>query len=495
MLNADRMKGFVEAFLWERFHERQPISPLHYAYWKLVTDPYPFVAFAGPRGSAKTTAVNHCWGLADALFGVHAFQLKVSKTYDLACERIMAAKQELRDNEALRAAFNIKVPFERDREEDFICELSSGYKFRMAAMGMDQAKRGISWGTMRPGMIQVDDGEDDVEVLNPETRKRTMLTVLRVLIPMMGDDKCIRIYGTILHQDSMLAQFLANSSWKSARFELCDDQVSESSLLWPERFSRKQLLALKTMYADAGELDTFNREYRNVAINEETSFFRSEDFRPMGEDDHKRNKLYYVGGDLAISKKEHRDYTVFYVGGLDEDGILHIVDERRGRWDGKEIIDEMYSINEAWHPEEWFIEGGAIKTALGAALDIRMAEDGYLNLAPDLLPTKDKATRAMPFQARMRGKGVRWDTDSSWFADAKQELLAFSQEGTRGSHDDRVDAAGWLGIGLKRMGAPMSAQEQDRADMALWRRQRQQAQPVSSFSCTGYEFYRQQSGF
>lgn len=492
MLNADRMKGFVESFLWERFHERQPISPLHYAYWKLATDPYPYVAFAGPRESAKTTAVNHAWGLADALTGEHAFQLKVSKTYDLACERILAAKQELRDNEALRLAFKVVLPFERDREDDFICKLSSGYSFRMAAMGMDQAKRGWSWGTMRPGMIQVDDGEDDIEVRNVETRERTMLTLLQVLIPMMGEGKCIRVYGTVLHQAAMLAQLLSNPSWKSARFELCDENVSEASLLWPERFPRIRLLRLKKMFADAGKLDVFNREYRNIAVNEETSFFRREDFRPMTEEDHERKKRYYVGGDLAFSKKDKRDYSVFEVGGLDEQGILHIVDERRGRWDGNQVIDEMYAIHEAWQPEEWFIESGAIKETLGAALEIRMREEGYLNLSPGLIPTRDKAIRAVPIQARMRARGIRFDTESSWFADFQQELLEFSQEGTRGSHDDRVDALAWLGQGLKQMNAPVSEEEEERELLRAAKREaRRQMSDLES--CTGYEFFRAQA--
>ena len=103
-----------------------------------------------------------------------------------------------------------------------------------------------------------------------------------------------------------------------------------------------------------------------------------------------------------------------------------MVDLRRGRWDGKRVIDEMYSIEEAWHPQEWFIEHGAIKATLGAALDIRMPTEGYFNICPDLIPTQDKAIRAMPFQARMRARAVRWDKDASWYPEAESEMLDFS---------------------------------------------------------------------
>ena len=152
----------------------------------------------------------------------------------------------------------------------------------------------------------------------------------------------------------------------------------------------------------------------------------------------------------------------------------------------------MYRINEAWEPAEWFIEGGAIKEALGAALDIRMAEEGYLNLRPGLVPTKDKATRAVPLQARMRARGLRFDTEASWFADYKQEMLEFAQEGTRGAHDDRVDASAWLAQGIKDMTLPMNEDEQEKVILLDARRQARAAEAADE-SCTGYEYHRAKS--
>jgi predicted phage terminase large subunit-like protein len=484
-LDADTIHGFVDNFLIDRFDEKVPIGRHHIQWWRLVTDPHPWVAIAGPRRHAKSTALNHAYGLAASLFRAHPFQLKICKTYELAVEKVMQAKDEILGNEKLMAFFHPKRLI-RDRENDIIVEMDDGYQWRIAAMGMDQAKRGWSWGTTRPTLIQVDDGEDDIEVLNPETRNKTMKTLLKVILP-MGADRCmIRVYGTVLHQDSMLARLLRNKQWKSIRQEACNENVDPHSILWPEKYSVKTLKDIKEVYLQEGDLASFNMEWRNIAVDAETSFFRPSDFKPMEDYEHSTMKVFYVGGDLAISKERHRDYTVFYVGGLDENGILHIVDERRGRWDGKQIIDEMYSIEEAWQPEEWFIESGAIKTALGAALEIRMAEEGYLNLAPDLIPTKDKAIRAMPIQARMRARGVKWDTEASWFQDAKQELLEFAQEGTRGSHDDRVDALAWLGHGLKRMKVAPTEQEAEQAAYEEAKRMNVPVEFMGRSSVTGY---------
>lgn len=44
----------------------------------------------------------------------------------------------------------------------------------------------------------------------------------------------------------------------------------------------------------------------------------------MREDDRKKVLNYYIAGDFAISEKEHADWTVMVVGGMDEAGILHI---------------------------------------------------------------------------------------------------------------------------------------------------------------------------
>lgn len=484
-LNAFTIEGFCELFLLDRFEERRPIADCHRSWWRLMCSAHPRVAFAAPRGHAKTTGANHTFGLAASLFQAHPYQLKVSKTYELACERVQQAKAELETNDKLRDQFKFKR-FTRERENDFVGELEGGYQFRMQAIGMNQAVRGMSWGTMRPTLIQGDDMEDDEEVLSPDRREKGLRWVLNTLLPMGGDSTVFRIYGTVLHMDSVLVKLMKMRSWKSAIYEACDADVSEESILWPEKFSRNRLLEIKQIYIDAGNPAGFNMEYRNIAIDTTSGFFRPEDFRPMSEEDHKKSKTYYVGGDLAFSKRERRDWTVLYVGGLDDEGVLHIVDERRGRWDGNEVIDQMYQIHEAWEPEEWFIESGAIKETLGAALELRMAKEGYLNVCPRLIPTKDKAVRAVPIQARMRSRGIRFDTESSWFEDMKQEMLEFAQEGTRGQHDDRVDALAWLGQGIKRMVQPQTEEEDDAEELWMAKREAKQMVTISGDRWTGY---------
>jgi predicted phage terminase large subunit-like protein len=487
-LDAAAVEGFSDQFLIDGYDERRETPELHRKWWAHVTSNYQKVAIAGPRKHAKSTALNHCYGLAASLSQQHPFQIKICDTYERACEKLEQAKIELTDNQRLKSVFQLKRLL-RDRENDIICEMVDGYRFRMMAMGRGQAARGMTFGTVRPTLIQLDDIEDAEDVLDVEHRNKLMRWLQRTIQPMLADRGQIRVYGTILHNDSVLARLMKMKTWKSYRYEACDAEISEASILWPDKFPKHVLEDIKQGMVDDPEgngLEGFNMEYRNLAVNYETSFFRPSDFRAMDELDYKRTKLFYVGGDLAYSKNQGRDYSVFTVGGIDEEGTLHIVDERRGRWDGKQVIDEMYAIEEAWHPEEWFIESGAIMETLGAALEIRMREDGYLNLCPGLVPTRDKAIRAVPLQARMRNKGIKWDTEASWFAEHKAELLEFTQAGTRGRHDDRVDADAWLAQGIKRMMAPPSEQETEEEEYRMARRERDAFTMAGRSSTTGY---------
>ena len=277
VLNAETIEGFTKAFLLDRYEERRPTPPCHREWWRMVTSPHKKIALAAPRGHGKSTALNHAYGLCAALFKRHPFQLKVSKTYGLACEKVEQAKQELIQNEKLRHVFKLKAIL-RDRENDFIAEMSDGYKFRMMALGMQQATRGLSWGTMRPTLIGGDDLEDDEEVMNRDRRDKGMSWIMKTLLPMGGEATEIRIYGTILHADSCLMRLINMKSWQTRIWEACDDSISPESILWPEKFNRERLLSIKQDYIDAGNLAAFNMEYRNIARDTTSGYFRPEDF-------------------------------------------------------------------------------------------------------------------------------------------------------------------------------------------------------------------------
>src|ERR1700682_1764145 len=99
-------------------------------------------------------------------------------------------------------------------------------------------------------------------------------------------------------------------------------------------------------------------------------------------------------------------------------------------------IEETYRTVNGGTPLIWFVERGSIKMALGPAIDTAMAESNiFLNIT-DMVPSKDKRSRASSIQVRMRAKKVKFDKESSWYYILEEEMVSFD----RWKFDDQVDA-------------------------------------------------------
>jgi predicted phage terminase large subunit-like protein len=151
----------------------------------------------------------------------------------------------------------------------------------------------------------------------------------------------------------------------------------------------------------------------------------------------------FCAGDLAISKKEHADWTVFYVAGLAENGDVFILDEYRGKWDASEIIEVMFDIHRKWNPKAFGLEKGQISLTMDTFLQRRKEEEGLYDLYVEELPPgkQDKELRARTIQGLMSLGKVWWPYGALWVDEAINELLRFPS----GVKDDRVDAVAWVG--------------------------------------------------
>ena len=175
----------------------------------------------------------------------------------------------------------------------------------------------------------------------------------------------------------------------------------------------------------------------------------------MREGDRETRKTYYATADLAIGETERSAYSVIMVGGVDVDGFLNIVDVRRGRWDGLEIVDEMFSVQTRWEPEVFRVESENISKALGPFLFKRMDDDQvYINI-DDKTPTKDKDRRGKSIQARTRAGKVRFDKEAEWYPDLEEELTKYPKFAFK----DQFDAFAWMGLLLEEMVEPDTDQE------------------------------------
>lgn len=467
-LTAETVYAFSVGLLQHRYDNPRPTPEFHKELWAYCCLPDKRVAIAAPRGHAKSTAVTLAYTLACALFRVKEYIIIVSDTEPQSIQFLNSIKGEIIENEALRDVFFIDK-LVKDNEKDIIVQMKDGHQFRITAKSSNQAVRGLKWGHRRPDLIICDDLENDEIVMNQERRQKFREWFFNALMPTMSDTGTIRIVGTILHFDSLLERLMPQSTgnkrrftkskglktystepnrpWKAVKFRAHSDYNDFSKILWKEKFSEERLLTIRSDYEEQGFPEGYSQEYLNYPIAEGNSYFRGEDFLPMDGNDLEAHGEFYAAGDFAISKEESADYTVIVVGKLTSDNILHIVDVRRGRWDSREIIEEVLSVQLRYNINMWTFEAGQIEKSLGPFLEDEMFKRGvFLNIHKEK-PIKDKPQRARAIQGRHRMGGVKFNQEASWYPDLEQEMRRFP----RGRHDDQVDAMAYLGLMLNKM--------------------------------------------
>lgn len=482
-VSSEIVAGFVGSVLAPTFDQATATPDFHHELWDLCCSNEKYVAIAAPRDHAKSTAVTLGYGLSTLLFRERKFMLLVSDTESQANMFLGNFKMALQDNEQLIDLFHLKrnekgqVVFLKDSESDIIVEFEDGHKFRIIAKGAQQKLRGLNWNGTRPDIIICDDIENDEAVINPETRNKFKRWFRGALLPCISVSGIVRIVGTILHSDSLLESFMPNprdkktvteplkqwttarKMWKAVKYRAYDSNWEE--LLWP---TRKSLADYRMKHQDAiesGTQDTFSQEYLNIPIDESTSYFKKVDFLTLRDSNAKGPVRYYITCDLAISKSETADYSVFMVAAVDEQKHIQIRNVIRERMDGREIVDTLLALQRTYDPEAIGIEEMQVSKAIGPFLREEMIQrNTFITLIPLKHGGKDKIQRARAIQARLRAKSVLFDKTEDWYPALEQELIEFP----RGKHDDQVDCLAYLGLMLDKIIEAPTQEEIDEDD-------------------------------
>jgi len=456
--------GFTQSVLAMRYDDPKPIPEHHYEMWALCASEHPQVAIAAPRGSAKSTAVTFAYALASALFEEHEHILILSANEELAASFLNDIKIELQENEFLQNHPQLGIKrFVKERETEIVVEKKTGFRFRIIVKGAGQRMRGLKWERKRPSLVIADDLEDEEICSSELQREKFRKWFFGVVKPIIRFGGKIRVVGTVMHMDSLLMRMMPPNKdpqtineplktyskkelpWKAVLYRAHDEHFD--NLLWAEMFPKERLQAIRADYASQGMLDVYGQEYLNNPIDNTTAYFRKEDFIEMTEEDYAKRKTFYAAGDLAITENKRSAYTALGVGGIDSDGILHLEDVRRGRWDSLQISDEIFSIAKRFPLDTFRLESENIQRSIGPFLYKRMNdEQTFINIDAKS-PTKDKLARAQSIRARMRAGKVRFNKRADWYPDFEEELLHFP----KWTYKDQVDMFAWLGLMLDDM--------------------------------------------
>ena len=133
--------------------------------------------------------------------------------------------------------------------------------------------------------------------------------------------------------------------------------------------------------------------------------------------------------DLAASVKTTADYSVVMVFGATADRRLLVLDVDRARREGPDLVPAMRRAVERWRLSAVWVE----KSGFQLALVQQAAREGLP--VRELVPDRDKVSRALPATAALEGGRVLLPVGAPWVRDLEAELLAFPH----GTHDDQVD--------------------------------------------------------
>ena len=478
-VTAEVVEGFVGSVL-SRNYDTATVSPqFHKELWQEACCAKQHVAIAAPRGHAKSTAGTMAYGLAMLLFREAKYCVIVSDTEAQAVMFLQNIKTELLENNVISDLFGLyknekdQVQFDKDSEADIIVKFQDGHKFRIQAKGAEQRLRGMLWNGSRPDLIICDDLENDELVMNKERRMKLRRWFYSALLPVLAPTGKFRMWGTILHMDSLLQSVMPNEwaktcredglkvwdpnqrgQWRSTKYRAHNADFTE--LLWPERFDADFFRTKREEASRQGIPDSYSQEYLNHPIDESVSYLKRGDFQALTKEQLDCKVTYYITGDLAISEKETADYTVFVIGGMDEHRRLQIRHVIRERMDGREIVDMILQLQKTYEPIAFGIEEMQVSKAIGPFLREEMIRQGIF---PSLVHLKhggkDKIARGKSMQARMRARTVFFDKDDDWFPVFEDECLKFP----RAKHDDQPDALFYMGMLLDKMVEHPDAEE------------------------------------
>lgn len=481
-LTAELVETFAGVYLSPMYDNPVPTPPFHRQAWELYCSPSLLSSVVAPREHAKSTGLTHDMILAELCFRVESYFVVVSATEDLAKDHLGDIAKVLRENDDIRRDFLI-ADLETDAKTEIVVRFTDGARARILAKGAGQKMRGLKWFGRRPGRIYCDDLEEDEQVESLDRRIKFRRWFNRALLP-CGRRGCkIRVHGTILHEDALLARIHKRNKkkkgavegeeqrkiWSTLFFKAHAGFNDFSDILWPEQFPESRLRDIRQRFIDDQDSAGYSQEYLNDPLDSDEAYLRSEWFTPMRDGDHEKHKIIGAAADFAISKKDKANRTSLTVGGKDIDNLLHFIDQRVDRWDSEEIIDELFKIQAQYHPDVFWVESGQIWLALWPTIKKEMQKRGkWINFV-ERTPIKDKASRGRSLQKRMKGGGTRWDTEAEWFEPMKDEMLRFTGY-AEATLDDQFDSAALLSLGFEDM-AEVEEEDFIEEEEILFRRQ------------------------
>lgn len=390
-----------------------------------------YLAFAAPRGHAKSTTIDFTYALWSTVTEKHHFGVIISDTVTQSIEFVNALKDQFENNIKVRWLYG-NLMSEEWRDGEFVT--ATGIKW--VAKGAGMKIRGLRYREHRPDLLLIDDLENDERVATAEQRKKLKNWLIKACLPALSRNGRAIMVGTVLHHDSLLQNILKHremfASWNTKLYRaiMTDDDGNEYAL-WPEHMSLERLKAMRDDPKCDGYIGSvaFAQEYQNKPLDEDDMIIQPgwvkwAEARP----DKRYVSARVMAVDPAVSERSAADPTGIVIAELSVQGDVYIYHVSNKRLSPQKNADYISTLYETFDPNAVGVEAGALQLVFRDML-------AGLPIIPQK-PDKDKTRRLLAVSRFFESSRVYFVQGAPGVQDLYDQLMEFPNS----SHDDMVDA-------------------------------------------------------
>ena len=382
-------------------------------------------AYEAPRGSAKST-LSEFLTFHSAVFNQLRFIMFISKTEEIAADRINTIKFESDNNKLFKLFFHDCRGSEKWGEIEIILRNDRlNIHCKILSRGLGQQVLGIKYLYQRPQLIVVDDPEDIKIAENPSNVDKDERWFSKEVIPALADNGKVFIISTPVTADCLIQRV---SRYPNVLFKRFGALTPQGVALWPEWKDAKALAELKSYYAAIGQLYVYYNEYLCEPLDPDRHPFKESLFEfydlPKKELDEWLSKLnIFILVDLAIGEERKDCFSALQVVGVDSTDTWHLLDEYQVKEDWYEFAKDLYGYRDKWKPLAVGVEAMATQKGFWSVLQLTAEKHGWKPIyATPLKADKDKDTRILRLLPRHKVKKIKYLRNHT---KTKEQLILF----------------------------------------------------------------------
>ena len=424
------------------------------------------IAFAAPRGMAKSTIVSFALPIWCAVYKKKHYIIIVSDTSGQADDFLSNIRNELEDNEMLIEDFGLQEGAVWTTSNII---LKNGV--RIQSLGAGKKIRGRRHKQYRPDLIIGDDLENDENISSPDQRHK-MESWHSKALSKAGDERTDKIFiGTIIHYDSLLSKLLKNPAYYSQKYQavikwsdsnlwdewerivtnLEDDKRLEraraffkhnkwemlkgTKVIWPQKEDYYNLMLQRVADGPAA----FSSEKQNEPLSDDERRFLPEWIQYYDDDEIKGRELYIAGACDPSLGKAGGDFSAIITGGKDANEIIYILDADILKRHPDNIISDVIVKHEKYNYQQFGVETNQFQQYFRDNFFTKIAqynEEKKKNIQipiRDIKNLSDKVLRIQSLQPDIKNGRVKFRRD-------QQKLIEQLVNFPSADHDDGPDA-------------------------------------------------------